>query len=122
MEVFHSLNASLMRVFGSDVTIVLTSVREKGESLMEQDRGCRPSDPIFPIPGDECVLLCSLLCGILRYRSKTEPLNSRAHIGPYSPIRLSPFSCIEVSAIGTSFLRTSFNRWEPIFTRIFSRN
>ncbi|GBL81440.1 hypothetical protein AVEN_182277-1 [Araneus ventricosus] len=66
MEVFHSLNASLMRVFGSDVSIVLTSMREKGESLMEEDRACRPSDPIFPIPGDECVPYCVGSCIIVQ--------------------------------------------------------
>ncbi|GBM93889.1 hypothetical protein AVEN_171366-1 [Araneus ventricosus] len=33
-EVLHSLNASLMSMLGSDVPIVLTSMQEKGESLM----------------------------------------------------------------------------------------
>ncbi|GBM93441.1 hypothetical protein AVEN_218623-1 [Araneus ventricosus] len=86
----------------SDVPIVLTSKQEEGECLMLQDRGCRPGDPISPIPGDECLLLCLLLCCVLHYRPSTKPLNSRALVGPYSPIRLSPFSCIEVSTIGTS--------------------
>ncbi|GBM35500.1 hypothetical protein AVEN_257198-1 [Araneus ventricosus] len=31
---------------------------------MGQDRSCRLGDPIPPIPGDECVLLCPLLWGV----------------------------------------------------------
>ncbi|GBM09220.1 hypothetical protein AVEN_226716-1 [Araneus ventricosus] len=31
---------------------------------MRQDLGCRPDDPISPIPGYECVLLCPSLCGV----------------------------------------------------------
>ncbi|GBO39413.1 hypothetical protein AVEN_237348-1 [Araneus ventricosus] len=107
-------------------------MEKKGESLIRQDRGCRPpGDPISPIPGDECVLLCPLLGGVLHYRPRTKPLNSRALAGPYSPIRLQPFSCIDVRTIGTSLpnmliklalrlRRTSFNRWAPIFTRMVS--
>ncbi|GBM14072.1 hypothetical protein AVEN_209961-1 [Araneus ventricosus] len=56
-EVLHSLNASVMSVFAGDDPIVLTSMQEKGESLIGQDRGARPGDPISPILGDECVLL-----------------------------------------------------------------
>ncbi|GBN56179.1 hypothetical protein AVEN_82275-1 [Araneus ventricosus] len=56
-EVLHSINANLMRMFGSEVPIVLTSMQERGESLMGQDWGCRRGDPISPLPGDECVLL-----------------------------------------------------------------
>ncbi|GBM64629.1 hypothetical protein AVEN_91701-1 [Araneus ventricosus] len=52
---------------------------EKGESLMGQDRGCRQGDPISPIPGDECVLLWPLLCGVLHYRSRTKPLETYCH-------------------------------------------
>ncbi|GBM33599.1 hypothetical protein AVEN_181843-1 [Araneus ventricosus] len=44
------------------------------KSLMGQDRDCRQGDPISPIPGDECVLLCPLLCGVLHYRPRTKPL------------------------------------------------
>ncbi|GBL83296.1 hypothetical protein AVEN_110623-1 [Araneus ventricosus] len=89
-------------MFGSDVPIVLTSMQEKGESLRGQNQGCRPGDPISPITGDECVLLCPVLCGVLHYRLRTKPLNSRTLVRPYNPIRLSSFSCIEVSTIGTS--------------------
>ncbi|GBN47430.1 hypothetical protein AVEN_205538-1 [Araneus ventricosus] len=38
----------------------------------------------------------------LAISSKNKTPNSRALVGPYSPIRLSPFSCIEVSTIGMS--------------------
>ncbi|GBN81340.1 hypothetical protein AVEN_59622-1 [Araneus ventricosus] len=72
-----------MSIFGSDDPIVLTSMQGKNESLMGQDQGCRPSDPISPIPANECVLLCSLLCGVLHYRPGTKPLNSRALIEPH---------------------------------------
>ncbi|GBN03399.1 hypothetical protein AVEN_228765-1 [Araneus ventricosus] len=51
-------------------------MQEKGESPMGQDRICRPGDPISPIPGDECVLLCLLLCGIMRYRPRTKAFES----------------------------------------------
>ncbi|GBL82221.1 hypothetical protein AVEN_252408-1 [Araneus ventricosus] len=101
-EVLHSLNASLMSIFDSDVLVVLTSIKEKGESLMRQDRGCRPGDPISLVQDDECVLLCPLLCEVLHYCPRTKPFNSRALVGPYNPIRLSPFSWVEVSTIGTS--------------------
>ncbi|GBM08286.1 hypothetical protein AVEN_101420-1 [Araneus ventricosus] len=86
-------------MFGSDVPIVLTSMQKKVESLMGQDRGCWRGHPISPIPGDECILLSPLLCGVLHYRPRTKPLNSRILL---RPIRLSPFSSIEVSTIGTS--------------------
>ncbi|GBL84309.1 hypothetical protein AVEN_118680-1 [Araneus ventricosus] len=72
-EVLHSLNASLMSMFGSDVPIELTSMQEKGENLMGQDRHCRGVDPIYPIPGDECVLLCTFLGGVLHYNRRTNP-------------------------------------------------
>ncbi|GBO33895.1 hypothetical protein AVEN_212634-1 [Araneus ventricosus] len=84
-----------------DVPIVLTSLQKKDGSLMGQDRGCRPGDPISLIPDDEYVILSPLQCGVLNYRPRTKPLNSRALGGPYSPIKLSPFFCIEVSTIGT---------------------
>ncbi|GBM43105.1 hypothetical protein AVEN_269920-1 [Araneus ventricosus] len=76
-----------MSMFGSGVPIVLTSIQEKGESLMGQDRGCRPGDPISPIQGEECVVLCSLLCGALHYRPKTKPLSTQE---PTSPSDLFP--------------------------------
>ncbi|GBM41868.1 hypothetical protein AVEN_8537-1 [Araneus ventricosus] len=60
-------------------------MQEKGESLMGQDRGCKLGDPISPIPGDECVLLCPLLCGVLHYRPRTKLVDSRAMVRPYSP-------------------------------------
>ncbi|GBO24082.1 hypothetical protein AVEN_40221-1, partial [Araneus ventricosus] len=50
--VLHSLNASLMSMIGNDVPIVPTSMQEKGENLMGQDRDCRPGDPVSPIPGN----------------------------------------------------------------------
>ncbi|GBM67972.1 hypothetical protein AVEN_22448-1 [Araneus ventricosus] len=31
------------------------------------------------IPGDECILLCSLLCGVLNYRPRTKPLEAYCH-------------------------------------------
>ncbi|GBN34988.1 hypothetical protein AVEN_245618-1 [Araneus ventricosus] len=54
-------------------------MQEKDESLREQDRVCRPTDPISPIPGDECVLLRPLLCGVLHYRPRTKPLEAYCH-------------------------------------------
>ncbi|GBM02845.1 hypothetical protein AVEN_52024-1 [Araneus ventricosus] len=71
--------AAPLHCFVSDVPIVLTSMQEKGESLMGQDRGCKPSDPISPILGDEYVLLCPLLCGVLHYRPRTKPLEAYCH-------------------------------------------
>ncbi|GBM18754.1 hypothetical protein AVEN_44312-1 [Araneus ventricosus] len=62
-----------LHYFRSDFLVVLTSMQEKGESLMGQDRGCRPADSISPMLGDECVLLCPLLCGVLHYRPRTNP-------------------------------------------------
>ncbi|GBN16469.1 hypothetical protein AVEN_196925-1 [Araneus ventricosus] len=46
---------------------------------MGQDRGCRTGDPISPIPGNECVLLCPLLCGVFHYRPRTKPLEDYCH-------------------------------------------
>ncbi|GBM30293.1 hypothetical protein AVEN_52697-1 [Araneus ventricosus] len=48
-------------------------MQEKGESLLGQDRDCRPCHPISSIPGDECVLLCLLLCLVLHYHPRTKP-------------------------------------------------
>ncbi|GBN72070.1 hypothetical protein AVEN_48435-1 [Araneus ventricosus] len=59
-------------MFGSRVPIVPSSKQKKGESQMEQDWSCRPDDPISPIPGDECVLLCPMLCGGLALWSKNK--------------------------------------------------
>ncbi|GBM02081.1 hypothetical protein AVEN_209766-1 [Araneus ventricosus] len=56
----------------SDVPILLCLVK-KGESLMGQNWGCRLGDPISPILGYECVLLCPLLCGVLRYAQEQNP-------------------------------------------------
>ncbi|GBM74875.1 hypothetical protein AVEN_212318-1 [Araneus ventricosus] len=75
-KVLHSLYASLMSMFESDVRIVLTSMQEKGESLIGQDRGCWPGNPMSTIRSEECVLLCPSLCGVLRYRRRTKPLNT----------------------------------------------
>ncbi|GBO02191.1 hypothetical protein AVEN_132473-1 [Araneus ventricosus] len=58
-----------LHCFGSDVPIVLTSVLEKGETLMGQDRGSKPDHPISPIPDDEFVLSCPFL----HYRPTTNP-------------------------------------------------
>ncbi|GBN20553.1 hypothetical protein AVEN_66599-1 [Araneus ventricosus] len=46
---------------------------------MEQDRGCRPGDSISPLLGNECVLLCPLLCGILHYDPRTKPFEAYCH-------------------------------------------
>ncbi|GBN40463.1 hypothetical protein AVEN_60048-1 [Araneus ventricosus] len=54
-------------------------MQEKFESLMGQYLGCRPGDPISPIPGDECVLLCPLLCGIFHHHPRTKPLKAFCH-------------------------------------------
>ncbi|GBN12328.1 hypothetical protein AVEN_250728-1 [Araneus ventricosus] len=43
---------------------------------MGHDRGCMLDDRISPIPGDEYVLLCPLLCGVLHYRPKTKPFEA----------------------------------------------
>ncbi|GBO25261.1 hypothetical protein AVEN_3191-1 [Araneus ventricosus] len=48
-------------------------MQEKGEGLISQAWSCRQGDPVSPIPGDESVLLCPLLCGILHYRPGTKP-------------------------------------------------
>ncbi|GBM82573.1 hypothetical protein AVEN_20797-1 [Araneus ventricosus] len=45
----------------SEVTSRQCSLRKRLKSD-GQDRGCRLTDPISPIPGDEYVLLCPLLC------------------------------------------------------------
>ncbi|GBO07816.1 hypothetical protein AVEN_69884-1 [Araneus ventricosus] len=45
---------------------------------MLQDRDRRPGDPVSPIPGDECVLLCPL-SGVLHYRPRTKPLDAYCH-------------------------------------------
>ncbi|GBN41753.1 hypothetical protein AVEN_129758-1 [Araneus ventricosus] len=54
-------------------------MQDKGESLMGQDRVCRPCDTISPILGDECVLMCPLMCGDLQYRPKSKPLEAFCH-------------------------------------------
>ncbi|GBN36978.1 hypothetical protein AVEN_159528-1 [Araneus ventricosus] len=54
-------------------------MQEKGESLMGQYRDCTLSDPISPIPDDECVLLCPLLCGVLHHRPRTKPFEAYCH-------------------------------------------
>ncbi|GBO00260.1 hypothetical protein AVEN_59794-1 [Araneus ventricosus] len=46
---------------------------------MGQDQGCRLGGPISPIPGDEFVLLCLLLCEVLYYRPRTKPLEAYSH-------------------------------------------
>ncbi|GBL71557.1 hypothetical protein AVEN_79143-1 [Araneus ventricosus] len=43
---------------------------------MGKDRDCRSGDPISPIPGNECVLLCLFLCGGLHYHPRTKPLEA----------------------------------------------
>ncbi|GBO39143.1 hypothetical protein AVEN_83233-1 [Araneus ventricosus] len=58
------VNASLMSMLGSDVSIVRTSIQEKGESLMGQDRDCRPGDP----PRRRMCSFVSLAVGGLHYR------------------------------------------------------
>ncbi|GBM34259.1 hypothetical protein AVEN_60597-1 [Araneus ventricosus] len=45
-----------------------------GDPISPIDRGYRPGDPISPIPGEECVLFCLLLDGVLHYRPRTKPL------------------------------------------------
>ncbi|GBN43296.1 hypothetical protein AVEN_89365-1 [Araneus ventricosus] len=54
-------------------------MQEKGESVIGQDRGCRPGDSISSILGDECVLMCPLLCGVLHYRPRTKTLEAYCH-------------------------------------------
>ncbi|GBO01790.1 hypothetical protein AVEN_18671-1 [Araneus ventricosus] len=41
--------AAPLHGFGSNVPIVLTSMQEKGESLMGKDRGCKQGDPLSPV-------------------------------------------------------------------------
>ncbi|GBM05168.1 hypothetical protein AVEN_22307-1 [Araneus ventricosus] len=72
--------------FGSDFPIVLTSMQEKDERMIGQDRSCRTGDSISPIQGDECAVLCPLLFGVLHYRPRTKPHNLRVLVGPYTPI------------------------------------
>ncbi|GBO10881.1 hypothetical protein AVEN_227851-1 [Araneus ventricosus] len=81
-------------------------MHEKDESLMGQDRGCRPGDRISPIPGNECVLLCLLLCGVLHYRPRTKPLEAYCHSCDQCEILRhpsSPFSCIKSAPSGRHF-------------------
>ncbi|GBN52523.1 hypothetical protein AVEN_235098-1 [Araneus ventricosus] len=59
-------------MFGSDVPIALSTIQAKFESLVGQDRGCRPGDPIASIQGDECFLLYPLLRGFLHCRLRTK--------------------------------------------------
>ncbi|GBN31933.1 hypothetical protein AVEN_37918-1 [Araneus ventricosus] len=83
----------------SDVPLVLTSMQEKCESLMGQDRGCRPGGPISLIPGDECVLLSLLLWGVLHYCPRTKPLSS----GPTAPSGIHLFSALKSALSGRHF-------------------
>ncbi|GBO09366.1 hypothetical protein AVEN_95016-1 [Araneus ventricosus] len=75
-------------------------MQDNGESLMGQDRVCRPGDPISPIPGDKCVLLCHLLSGVLYYRPRANPSRLFAilafllsELGPSAPIFSFFFHC-----------------------------
>ncbi|GBM28449.1 hypothetical protein AVEN_33902-1 [Araneus ventricosus] len=65
-----------MSMFESDILIVLTSMPEEGESLIRQDRGCRPGDTVSSIPGNECVLFLSLAAWdlVLSCKNKTPKL------------------------------------------------
>ncbi|GBM29147.1 hypothetical protein AVEN_97426-1 [Araneus ventricosus] len=44
---------------------------------MGQDRGFMSGHSISPIPGNECVLLCPLLCWVLQYGPRTKSLDPR---------------------------------------------
>ncbi|GBM67017.1 hypothetical protein AVEN_135511-1 [Araneus ventricosus] len=68
-----------LHFIGSDVPIVKTTMQGKGESLRVQDRSCRTGDPISPILGDECALLCALLCGVSNHRPRTKLLEAYCH-------------------------------------------
>ena len=46
--------------FGSDIQIVLISMLCKDESLMGQDQGCSPCNPVSLIPVNKCVLFVFL--------------------------------------------------------------
>ncbi|GBN86011.1 hypothetical protein AVEN_81513-1 [Araneus ventricosus] len=72
-------------MFGSDVPIVLASMQEKGESLIEQDRGCRPGDPISPIPDDECVFCVPFCVGSCIIVREQNPSNQEPWSGPAAP-------------------------------------
>ncbi|GBN02122.1 hypothetical protein AVEN_71633-1 [Araneus ventricosus] len=85
-------------MFESDFPIVMTSMKEKVESLMRQDRDCRPGDPISPIQADECVLLCPY-CVIIQEQNL---LTQEPWSGPTAPSDFYLFSCVEVSSIRTS--------------------
>ncbi|GBN63245.1 hypothetical protein AVEN_74480-1 [Araneus ventricosus] len=71
--------AEPLHYFGSNVSIVLASMQEKGESRMGKDRDCRQGDPISLIPGDECVLFCPLLCGVVHYIPRRKPHQAYCH-------------------------------------------
>ncbi|GBM19575.1 hypothetical protein AVEN_375-1 [Araneus ventricosus] len=98
-EVLHSRNVSFISRFASDVPIVLISVQEKGENLMGKIGAVGQMIQSLPSKAANeffCVPCCVGSC------TRTKSLNSRALVGPYSPIRLSPFSRIQVSTILTS--------------------
>ncbi|GBL95596.1 hypothetical protein AVEN_24807-1 [Araneus ventricosus] len=84
-------------------------MQEKGENLMVQDLVCSSGDPISPIPGDECVLLCPLLCGVLHYRPKTKPINSRALVGTNDPSDFHLFPAMKSAISGRHFRTCSSN-------------
>ncbi|GBM19568.1 hypothetical protein AVEN_369-1 [Araneus ventricosus] len=94
-----------LHCFGSDVPIVLTSMQEKGESLMGKNGAGGRVIQFPPSQATNVFFFSPLLCGSLHYRPRAKPLNSRALVEPYSPIRLLPFSCTELSTTGTSLLK-----------------
>ncbi|GBM65371.1 hypothetical protein AVEN_98194-1 [Araneus ventricosus] len=53
-------------------------MQKKGESLMGQDRDCRPGDQSLPFQV-RSVLLCPFLCGVLHYLPRTKPLEVYCH-------------------------------------------
>ncbi|GBM87491.1 hypothetical protein AVEN_211642-1 [Araneus ventricosus] len=87
-------------MFESDVPIVLTSIQEEGECLMEQDRGCRPGDQISPTHSDEsffCVPCCGRSCIIVQEQN---PSTQEPWSGPTAPSHFHLFLALKSALSG----------------------
>ncbi|GBL88100.1 hypothetical protein AVEN_133746-1 [Araneus ventricosus] len=104
-------------MFGSDTAIVLTSMQEKDESLMRQDRDCRRRDPISPIPGEECVLLCPCCVGSCIIVQEQSPSTQESWSGPTAPFDFPFFPALK-SALSVPHFRTCSSNWRQIYEEL----